>query len=327
MSLRAVVFGGVVWALAAAGAVAADLRVAAWLTDADSAAAKLEAADFQATVNAADVPVQAALGPGDPLIVIVVLDMVGDLNRIDAARGALAAYIQSMGDNAYVALLQAQDGLLTLQDPTQEREQLVEKLMASSVSGFPGLLDSVEQVAGIGDSMLAQPGVRVAALYLTDGSIGAYRGNLVNTVVNPSDSGDLSRRFGSRLIQEKMSSLHSNLQQFSTPLFFVHLEERTNSQDVAYQNGIMQFATATGGQAWFARGLVDVEQLVRGALARIDAHYSLTLPLPADLTGPAELRLTSDKGAVEHRAQLLIHSASGGKKGKKSKQKRKRGES
>ena len=122
-------------------------------------------------------------------------------------------------------------------DPTRNRRQFVEKLEAASVSGFPGLLDSVEQAAEIASSMLARSPVRVAVLYLTDGEIEDYRGDYVSSVVNPSDSGDLSRRFRDRLIQEKISSLAASLGRFSAPLFFVHLEEQNDSLNVAYQNG------------------------------------------------------------------------------------------
>ncbi len=312
-------------------ASAVDLRAAAWVNDPSGRPLEnLEASDFTAELNDAAAPVVAALGPGDPLVLLLVLDMVGDLNRIDVAREALSNHIENMGEEWYVALLQAQDGLLTLQDPTQNRRQLIDKLMAASVSGFPGLLDSVEQVARLGDTMLARAGVRVAVLYVTDGSISQYRGDYVNTVVNPSDSGDLSRRFRDRLIQEKIASLDSALQAYSPPLFFVHLEERQNSQDVAYQNGISQFASSTGGGYWISRSLSDVSNLVEQALTRIGSHYSLTLEAPTNLTPPVQFRLTTKdpESVVSHRAQLPLPQVDGkkskkGKQGKKAKKSKK----
>ena len=316
--------------LAAVSVLGADLRIPAWVQQSGAPpATAVQAEELRAAINDVEAPVTASYGPSDPLILLVVLDMVGDLNRIDAARGALASYIQAMGGQTYVALLQAQDGLRTLEDPSQDRARLVERLMASSVSGFPGLLDSIEQVSAIGDSMLARAGVRVAALYLTDGSISAYRGDYVNTVVNPSDSGDLSRRFGDRLIQEKIAALNRSLLEYALPLFVVHLEERNGSQDIAYQNGIMQFAVASGGAAWFSRSVADVPQLVGRALEKIDSHYSLAISAPEGLTGATQLRLSVERTgvAVEHRSQLSIRSPSSDKKSKKSASKRKRGES
>lgn len=318
------------FSLASPPAEPADLRAPAWVQDASGRPLEnLDSESFSATLNDAKAPVKKVLGPGDPLILLLVLDMVGDLNRIDVAREAIVQHLESMGEEWYVALLQAQDGLLTLQDPTQNRRQLIDKLMAASVSGFPGLLDSVEQVAGVGDRILNQADVRVAALYLTDGSISEYRGDYVNTVVNPSDRGDLSRRFGDRLIQEKIASLDAALQSYSPPLFFVHLEERQGSQDVAYQNGISQFASSTGGSAWIARSLSDVPNLVRQSLQRIGSHYSLKLEAPDGLTSPVQLRLTAQTpGAViETREQLPIPEPKGKKKDRKKGKKRKKGSS
>ncbi len=318
----------VLLSLSLPSASAADLRATAWVDDSSGRPLEsLEAGDFTAELNETPTPVKALLGPGDPLVLLLVLDMVGDLNRIDVAREAISNHIENMGEEWYVALLQAQDGLLTLQDPTQNRRQLVDELMAASVSGFPGLLDSVEQVASLGDKMLARAGVRVAVLYITDGSISEYRGDYVNTVVNPSDSGDLSRRFRDRLIQEKIASLDGSLQAYSPPLFFVHLEERQNSQDVAYQNGISQFATTTGGGYWISRSLSDVPNLLNQALGRIDSHYSLTLDAPDDLTPPVQLRLSvkNPDSVISHRAQLPLPELDSkkGKKGKKGKKSKK----
>ncbi len=306
----------------------AELRAPAWVSDASGRPlTNLDVDAFSADLNGAPAPIKKVLGPGDPLILLLVLDMVGDLNRIDVARAAVASHIESMGEEWHIAILQAQDGLLTLQDPTGNRRQLVDKLMGASVSGFPGLLDSVEQVASLGDSVLAGAGVRVAVLYLTDGSISNYRGDYVNTVVNRSDRGDLSRRFGDRVIQEKVASLDSSLQSYATPLFFVHLEERQNSQDVAYQNGITQFGASTGGNTWIARSVSDAPNLVRQALDRINSHYSVSLEAPENLTAPVRLRLSvQDPSAnVSHRAQLPLPAA-GGKAGKPAK-KRKAGPS
>ena len=331
MALRLLAIFGL-FSLTVAPTPAAELRVAAWVKDtAGRPLEKLDADDFSAELNGEAAAVKEALGPDDPLILILVLDMVGDLNRIDVARETVSKHIESMGKHWYVALLQAQDGLLTLQDPTRNRRQLIDKLMAASVSGFPGLLDSVEQVASLGDKMLSQAGVRVAALYLTDGSISEYRGDYVNTVVNPSDSGDLSRRFRDRLIQEKIASLDSALQAYALPLFFVHLEERQGSQDVAYQNGISQFASTTGGASSIARSLSDVPNLVQQALDRIESHYSLTIAAPKGLTPPVQLRLTTQafSATVEHRTHLPVPEDNGkkSKKDKKGEKKRKKGSS
>lgn len=259
---------------------------------------RLRAADLQVAVEGAPAPVAGLAGPADPLILIVVLDLVGDLNKIDAARTAVAQHVSGMDKDRYTALLRAQDGLQVVLDPTRNRRQFVEKLETAPVSGFPGLLDTVEQTAELASSMMERSKVRVAALYLTDAGIEDYRGDYVSSVVNPSDSGDLSRRFRDRLVQEKISSIAANLGRFSAPLFFVHLEERTDSLNVAYQNGIRQFAGVTGGAAYFSRGLADVPTLVERALGVIEATYAVTITAPADWRGSRRITISGPENAT-----------------------------
>ena len=266
---------------------------------------RLQAEDLQASVDGAKAGIVNVVGPNDPLVLVVVLDLVGDLNKIDAARTKVAEYVTAMQPNQYAALLRAQDGLQVLLDPTRNRRQFVEKLEGAPVSGFPGLLDSVEQTAEIATSMLRGSRVRVAALYLTDGQIADYRGDYSSTVVNPSDSGDLSRRFRDRLVQEKIASIAANLGGSSAPLFFLHLEERTDSLNVAYQNGIRQFAAATGGQAYFSRGLADVPTLVQQALADIEATYIVAIEASEEWRGSERLQVLGPPGSnLTHRETL-----------------------
>jgi hypothetical protein len=210
-----------------------------------------------------------------------------------------------MRPNQYAALLRAQDGLQVALDPTRNRRQFVEQLESAPVSGFPGLLDTVEQAATIASSMLRRSQVRVAVLYLTDGRIDDYRGDYASAVVNPSDSGDLSRRFRDRLVQERIASIASNLARSSAPLYFVHLEERTDSLNVAYQNGIRQFAAATGGAAYFSRGLADVPALVDQALQEIETTYIVSIEASADWRGSRRLGIFGPAGAnLTHRETL-----------------------
>ncbi len=266
---------------------------------------RLKAAGLRAAVDGEEARVAAVAGPGSPLILVVVWDLVGDLNRIDAARGRVGEHVRGMGKGRYAALLQAQDGLRVVLDPTRNRRRLIEKLEGASVSGFPGLLDSVERAAEIASAMLEQSEVRVAVLYLTDGEIEDYRGDYISTVVNPSDSGDLSRRFRDRLVQEKIASITASLGRFAAPLFFVHLDEQNDSLNVAYQNGIRAFAAATGGTAYFARGLADVPALVGRALEDIESTYIVTLEGPAEWRGSRRIEISGPKTAtLTHRESL-----------------------
>ncbi len=295
-------------ALLVAVALTAELRIPFWAYGPDGAPRlHVPAKNLKAWVNDKRTPIAGLKRPGDPLVLLLVMDAVGDLNRIDAARQALAEHINGMGKEWTVALLQAQDGLRVVQDPTGNRRLLIEKLNGLGVSGYPGLLDSVSEAGAIAHQMMQKSKVRVAVLFVTDGAIREYRGDYTATVVNPSDSRDLSRRFGDRVIQEKIATLTRNLQELTAPLFFVHLQERTDSGDVAYQNGIGQFAAATGGQAYFVRGVAEVGSLIHRALDTIGREYVATLDSPPGLSGAVALRLEAENSVrLDYRPSLEV---------------------
>ncbi|MCB9385076.1 MAG: hypothetical protein H6509_10700 [Bryobacterales bacterium] len=253
--------------------------------------------DLQVTIDSEPAAVADLEDPSSPIIIVVVLDLVDDLNRIDAARSKLAEMASAMGKGQYLALMRAQDGLQVILDPTVNRRQFVEKLEAAPVTGFPGLLDTVEQADAVASAIMQRTKVRVAVLYLTDGQISDYRGDYSSAVVNPSDSGDLSRRFRDRLVQERIASIASNLGRYPAPLFFIHLQERTNSLDVAYQNGIRQFAAVTGGSAYFSRGLADVPQLVDTTVRQILSSYALTVTPASEAYGQRRIAVSGPEGA------------------------------
>jgi Mg-chelatase subunit ChlD len=279
-------------ALLASATLSAQIRIPVWASGPDGRPrTKLAASDLSAWVQDRKVTVMDVRRPGDPLVLLLVMDTVGDLNRIDAARRVPAEHIGSMGEEWHVALLQAQDGLRVVVDPTNNRRQLIEQLNALPVSGFPGLLDSVIEAATVANSIMLRSAVRAAVLYITDGRLEDYRGDYAAAVVNPSDRSDLSRRFRDRLVQERIATTVRALGASAPPLFFVHLEERSSSLDVAYQNGIRQFASETAGEAYFVRGLSEVGVNVRRALERIDLAYNVKLEEPDDLSGALRIRL------------------------------------
>ena len=154
----------------------------------------LPAENFRAWLDNEEVEVRSVLTPRDNLILLVLLDLAGHLNRVDVARRALIEAIDDLGPHPYVALLQARDGLQVLADPTRDHEKLEEVISNLQVSRFPSLLESVERASTIADRMLRESEVRVAVLSITDGSIRQYRGDYSNPVINPSDRTDLSRR-------------------------------------------------------------------------------------------------------------------------------------
>lgn len=298
--------------LLVAAAGTSELRVPLWVADPGGAPqADLKAEQIQAWINGDRVAVQDLQNPSEPLILMLVMDTVGDLSRIDAARSAIARHVESMDPQWRVALLQAQDGLRVVEDPTSDHAKLLASLSALPVSGTPGLLDAVAPAASIAQSVLAHSDVRVAVLFVTDGSITQYRGDYSAAVVNPSDRGDLSRRFRDRVVQERVTSLIASLRVFSAPLFFVHLQERNGNLDVAYQNGIQRFAEATAGEAYFVRAISDVESAIDRALGRIGSHYSVRLSAPLSEATPLDIRLEAPEAPqLKYRQTLQLVQSS-----------------
>jgi hypothetical protein len=205
-------------------------------------------------------------------MLLVVLDLAGDLSLVDPAREALIDGIRKLPANTYVGLLRAQDGLRVLVDPGPNREPVLEAIRGLSISGHAALLDTVETAAQLGDNILSKAKVRLAVLYVTDSSIANYREDYTNPVVNASDSRDMSRRFPEGLVKEKIQQLHARLKESSSPLFVVHLNYQNDRLSDAYQTGLLELATATGGGAEFCRSVADIPDTIARMLASIVEH-------------------------------------------------------
>lgn len=280
-----------------------QIRIPLW-TD----GAGLAPADLTATLEGASSRVLAVKGPGDDLMILIVLDLVGDLSLVDAAKGSLVTAIGSLPGSATVGLLRAQDGLKVLLDPTGDRAALTRAITELPVSGHAGLLDTVETMGRLADSILARSSVRVAILYVTDGDVTNYREDFTNPVINSSDSHDLSRRFPETLVQEKIAKLDGVLAAQQAPLFIVDLNQRTDRLNEAYNNGLKQLADATGGMAFFSRSTTDISGAIRQSLQSIQSHYSLTLSVPERIGGRLQMRIsTTDNGhTLNYRTHLVL---------------------
>ena len=267
----------------------------------------LQAENFRVRLDNQKVKVANVLTASDNLILLVLLDLAGDLNRVDVARRALIEAIDNLGPHPYVALLQAGDGLQVLADPTRDHEKLEELISNLQVSRFPSLLESVERASTIADRMLRESEVRVAVLSITDGSIRQYRGDYSNPVINPSDRTDLSRRFRDRVIRERITTITNSLHQSWAPMFFLHLERRTNRLDLAYQDGLRQFAQTTGGEALFCSSVSEIPAFLKQQVERIAHSYVLTIANPKDIRGRVPLRVEAGpKVNVTHRGHIQV---------------------
>jgi len=255
-----------------------------------------------------DEPVEVrTVHPADGnLVLLVVLDVVGDLTRVDAVREGLVEALADFGPREFTGILRAQDGLEVLIEPTTDYETLKDTLLSSPVSGLPGLLDSIEDSAGVADKMLRQSDVRVAVLYITDGSIYEYRGNYTNPVINPSDRGDLSRRFGDSLIQERITSTLESLMSSWAPLFVLHLENRRDRLNSVYQNGLTQFALTTGGEALFCESVAQIRPFLDQILERIRTQQVITVETPLAVEGRVRLRVEVEGADITYRERFNV---------------------
>src|ERR1035441_2458795 len=114
-------------------------RVTAWLGD-----PPLDAATIKATVEGRGAKIVGIHDPESPLLLLIVLDLTGDLALISPARDALKSELQALPADVWVALLRAQDGLRVLADPGPGRAAAIAQLDALETSGRAGLLEAVE---------------------------------------------------------------------------------------------------------------------------------------------------------------------------------------
>ena len=267
-----------------------------WILDKDDNYVEGHSAEqLVVSVDGSEVGIRGLKGPGDNLVFMVVLDVVNDLQRVNAAREALMKVFVSWDEKHYVSLLHAQDGLRVIQDPTPDRGQLREKLAAVPVSGFADLLTAVPRCSAIADQILRESGVRVAVLFVTDGAVQNYREDYTGQVINPSDRRDLSRRFRDQLIDEKIEAIAKTLESSVAPLFFLHLNYQDDQLNQTYQNGIIRLAEITKGEALFARSLAEIPQLVERLAGRAANTYVLTLDSPKDSDRRLQLEIESNR--------------------------------
>ena len=268
---------------------------------------------FEATLNGKAAPVTAQLGPSSDQIILLVLDLTSDLSLSDAAKQAVLAQISKLPSNAWVGLLRDQDGLRVLADPSPNRQPVVNALDFLSVSGAPGLLETVRPALSLADSILRKSPVRVSVLYITDGSIYSYREDYTNPVINESDPHDLSRRFPEALIQEKISKLSKDLASLQAPLFIVHLSYRRDRLNEVYQNGLETLAEATGGRADICHSMAEIPQALAETFARISSAWRLTLEVPAKLHNNTQIHLSApcSEGEVHLSWRTRLHLKSG----------------
>ena len=281
----------------------ASVSIPAWIETNDCALAP----KFEAELNGKRVPVTAQLGPSSDQVILVVLDLTGDLSLIEAAKQALIAEISKLPQNAWVGLLRTQDGLHVLADPGTDRQPLIDAISSLSNSSEPELLETVHSALGLADAILRKSPVRVSVLYITDGSIYSYRADYTNPVINASDPHDLSRVFPDALITDKISKLVEDDSSLEAPLFVVHLNYRRDRLNVAYQNGLDTIADATGGRSDVCRSVAEIPEAISAIFARISSAWRLTLALPSKIHYNIQIHLSAPCGDGDLRISWRTH--------------------
>ncbi len=276
----------------------AVLRVPYWMAGAAGPV-------VHAKLNGETVKVSRLLGPADDLVILLVLDLAGDLSRVDPARDALIDHLGKLPANALVTLMRSQDGLRVLQDPTTDRGVVQSAIQELTISGRAALLDTVETALAVGDAMLAKARVRVAVLYVSDSLVGNYREDFANPVVNSSDSRDMSRRFPEALIKERVQQVINRVGKTQTPLFIVQLNYESDRLNEAYQTGLIELAASTGGEAEFSRTLTEIPVAISRAMERVLGHSSAELEFKRAKARQWEIELVAEGTEVKHRTRFL----------------------
>ncbi len=130
-----------------------------WLEPAD---ATLTASDLAASVNNQPAKIVKLLRPESDLVILMVLDLTGDLALVQPAKESLAAQLDKLPSNTWVGLLNAQGDLAVLADPTGDHTSVATLIRDLPISGKAGLLDTLEPVATLADHLLHKSDVRVA---------------------------------------------------------------------------------------------------------------------------------------------------------------------
>ena len=271
-----------------------------------AAAGDVEKKGFRVSLDGAESKILRARGPDEDVVLLIVLDLTGDLAQIEAARQALIESIRGLPGNAWVAMLRAQDGVRVLADPSNDREKTIEAIAESVTTGKAGFLEAVETVSRVADSMLAKSAARVAVVYVTDSSVSGYREDFTNPVINSSDSRDLSRVFGEGLIVEKIRKVEASIAGAEAPLFFVHLEYRTDQLNEAYQGGLLQLAARTGGSGVFCRSLADIPGAVKKTIAAAREHWSLDIDLTKAKNRAVQVQVENGNRALVYPARIQV---------------------
>lgn len=277
-----------------------ELRVTATM------AAEAERAAFRATVDGKNAPVAGTRGPGDDLVLFVVLDLSGEPTLVDTAKQALVAQLAEAPGNHWVTVLKAQDVLRVLVDPTADREAARAAIESYPAAGKAGLLNTVETVQRMADRVANRAGVRTAVLYVTDSNVYNYREDYTNPVINRSDQRDLSRKFPDELIREQTQKLSARLARYETPLYVVQINFLPDVINETYRRGVLQLAGESGGEGVFCRSRAEIAEEIARVWKAAAGHWELRVKYEGDHRRPAVVDVYHGEQDIPNRARFTF---------------------
>jgi hypothetical protein len=271
-----------------------------------SGSAEIAPSDFSARLNGQPVKILRVRSPGDDLMLWVIFDVTGDLAFVDPAKRAVIEAIGKLPRKTAVGILRAQDRLRVILDPGSDNAAMAAAVQSLPVNGKSALLDTVESAAGVAASVFEKSSVRQALLYVTDSNVNNYREDFSNPVINSSDSRDLSRRFPEGLIREKLSKLEEALSRYPSPIFIAHLNYKTDQLNEAYQSGLLQLATETGGMAVFCRSTSEIGDAIANIVNAATTQYTVSIELPAKTQNQVRIDLEAEGHPITYRTRFTL---------------------
>lgn len=245
--------------------------------------------------------------PGTPTFLFLAFDLVEDQAPINAAKQALADEVRKLGPEYWVGLIEVQETLSVIQDPTRDKRLLLKKVQQSRQFGKAGLLESVQALADFSSSLMRRSSVRVAVILVTDSDVSNYRTEYSNPPINRSDRRDLSRRFEGRALQEEISRLSTAMVRFPVPLLVVHVAPGRDSLNRTYQDGLVQVAGAAGGRLFLSKSTGDIPRTLQEAFEWADSFYAVEFEVPLRPSGLFEIE--ARLGAALSPTMRLTHPA------------------
>lgn len=278
-------------------------RISAW-----PLGEEIDPAGLQAKVEGKTAKIVGCRTSTADLMLLIVFDLTGDLTLADAARQSLLAEIERLGQNVWMGLMRAQDGLQVVLDPTADRAAAVQAINGLAITGRANLLDSLEPAATLATRLLGRTGVRTAVLCVSDSNIYNYREDYTNPVINYSDSRDLSRRFPEALIREKTAKVAASLAELDAPVFTSHLAFLRDRLNEAYQTGLNQIMQATGGEALFARSQTEIAPLIADTVKRIGSMWAIDVEIPPGTPRNFTIELAAGSTQFNYRSRFTMRS-------------------